>query len=184
MMNDQKDDKDLFRSLFSDIERVEHDRVPEYREKPRVKKPRPESRLENDPVGISPWPDIEHVPDQDTADYTYNAGGIQHNVLRRLRRGQLGIEASIDLHGLTRTQALQELHEFIHECMAQGMKNLQVVHGKGYKSVEGKPVLKPSVAAWLRQMPEVLAYAPCLSRDGGEGALYVLVKRGRGGDED
>ena len=184
MMNDQNDDKDLFRSLFGDIERVEHDRVPEYREKPRIKKPQPASPVDAGPVGISPWPDIEDQPDKDSSDNTYCAGGIQHNVLRKLRRGQLIPEAAIDLHGLTREQALQELHGFIHECIDRGIKNVQVVHGKGYQSEQGKPVLKPSVAVWLKQIPEVLAYAPCLPHDGGEGALYVLLKRGRQGDRD
>ena len=94
-----------------------------------------------------------------------------------MRRGQVSIGASIDLHGMTRQQALSELQDFIRECRSRSITTVHVVHGRGFQSSKGKPVLKPTVALWLQQMSEVLAYTPCLPRDGGDGAMYVLLKK-------
>lgn len=174
-MNNQNDDKDLFRSLYGDIERVEHDRAPEWRQKPRARVRRHESTKDPSTPAISPW----QTPDdaQQSIDNTYQAPGVQHKVMRKLRRGQLNVEAEIDLHGMNRIMALDELQAFINACRQQGISCIHVIHGKGSQSAGGKAVLKPSVASWLRQMPMVLAYSPCLPRDGGEGALYVLLKK-------
>jgi len=175
MSNDN--DEDLFRKLYGDIKRVQHDRVPEYRKHPRIKKPRKSDETNGRQSGISPWPDLHDMAISGREHYTYRADGLQNKVLQKLKRGQLSPEASIDLHGMTRTQALAELQRFIGDCRSRHIKVAHVVHGKGYQSSQGKPVLKPSVALWLKQMPEVLAYSPCLPSDGGEGALYVLLKR-------
>jgi DNA-nicking Smr family endonuclease len=175
-MNNQ-DDKNLFRDLYGDIERVQHDRVPEYRHKPN-------SRINRKPVSrtpaesaINPRPDIDHMPAGGHEHYTYRAEGIQNKVMQKLRRGQMFPGASVDLHGMTREQALSELQDFIGECRSRRITTVHVVHGKGFQSSKGKPVLKPTVALWLQQMPEVLAYTPCLPKDGGDGAMYVLLKK-------
>ena len=73
------------------------------------------------------------------------------------------------------------LLEFIHECQHQGMRCIQIIHGKGYRSQSGRAVLKPHVAYWLKRMDEVLAFCPAQPKDGGNGALYVLLKAQRGG---
>lgn len=175
MSNDSEED--LFRKMYGDIERVQHDLVPEYRKQPRIKKPRKQDASNDRRSGISPWPDLHDMAATGREHYIYRADGLQNKVLQRLKRGQLSPEACIDLHGMTRTQALTELQKFIGDCRSRHIKVAHVVHGKGHQSSQGKPVLKPSVALWLKQMPEVLAYTPCLPSDGGEGALYVLLKR-------
>ena len=80
------------------------------------------------------------------------------------------------LHGYCLTQ---ELQLFIDECQARGISSIHIVHGKGHQSDEGKAVLKPSVAIWLRQIPAVLAYCPAPANAGGDGAVYVLLKKRR-----
>ena len=176
-MGDQKDDKELFRSLYGDIERIEDDRAPQWRPKPRVSpRPNPESHAIDEPA-ISPWPDLNTgIQVGDDTD-TYQANGVQNKLMKKLRRGQLKSQASLDLHGMTRVAALQELQGFIKECQHRGINCIHIVHGKGHQSASGKAVLKPSVAVWLRQMPEVLAYCPALAFEGGKGALYVLLKK-------
>lgn len=176
-MNNQDDDKDLFRSLFGDIERVEHDRAPEWRKKPRARLRRDEATADLSAAAISPWQASVDDNAKQSIDSVYQAQGIQHKLMRKLRRGQLQVEASIDLHGMNRVMALDELQSFIAECQQQGITCIHIIHGKGTQSAGGKAVLKPSVASWLRQMPMVLAFSPSLPRDGGEGALYVLLKK-------
>lgn len=177
IMTNQKDDNDLFRSLYGDIQRVEHDKAPEWREKPRAK-PRHQTS-HHDPLepAISPWPELDAESSTGGDSGYYRANGVQDKVVRKLRRGQPGIQANIDLHGMTRTEALQELQAFIDECQSREINCIHIVHGKGHQSADGKAVLKPSVAIWLRQMPAVLAYCPAQRNDGGDGALYVLLKK-------
>jgi DNA-nicking Smr family endonuclease len=172
-----EDEENLFRSLYGDIERIRHDRVPEYRKKHRIKASRRPVATTQTAPDISAWPEISHLPAHGHESYTYQAGGIQNKVMQKLRRGQLTPEASIDLHGMKRQQALKTLQDFIHECRSRHITVIHVVHGKGFRSSGGKAVLKPSVAVWLKQIPGVLAYTPSIPRDGGEGALYVLLKR-------
>ena len=50
------------------------------------------------------------------------------------------------------------------------------MHGKGLRSGPAGPVLKNSVQHWLSQWDEVLAFVSAQPRDGGSGALYVLLK--------
>ena len=176
-MNDQNDDKDLFRSLYGDIERVTDNRVPEWRQKPRPKPHRQSGQPEHSKADISPWPELAHAETTETDSSIYRANGVQDKLIKKLRRGQLRPQADIDLHGMTRAVALQELQAFITTCQSRGINCIHIVHGKGLQSDGGKAVLKPSVAAWLRQIPTVLAYCPAQIQDGGDGALYVLLKR-------
>jgi len=176
-MSDPEDDKNLFRSLYGSIERVNDDRVPEWRPKPHVIKHRERRDPAADEPVINPWPDIAEEAQMNSTPDTYRANGVQDKLMRKLRRGQLQSQASLDLHGMTRVVALQELQGFLDECQQRGINSIHIVHGKGHQSADGKAVLKPSVAIWLQQMPEVLAYCPALINDGGEGALYVLLKK-------
>jgi DNA-nicking Smr family endonuclease len=176
-MSDPKDDKDLFRSLYGDIERIEDDRATRWHPKPRVSpRPKPQSHAIDEPA-ISPWPDLDNGTQAGVDTDTYQANGVQNKLVKKLRRGQLRSQASLDLHGMTRVVALQELQAFTNECQHRGINCIHIVHGKGHQSASGKAVLKPSVAVWLRQMPEVLAYCPALAFEGGKGALYVLLKK-------
>ena len=171
------DDKNLFRQLYGDIERVRHDRVQEYQQRPTIRRNKKPDGPATSRSDITPWPDIDHMPAGGHEHYTYRSDGIQNKVIQKLRRGQVSPGASIDLHGMNRKQALSELLDFIQECRSRRISMIHVVHGKGFQSNQGKPVLKPTVALWLQQIPEVLAYTPCLPKDGGDGALYVLLKK-------
>ena len=51
-----------------------------------------------------------------------------------------------------------------------------IIHGKGYRSGERQPVLKRKVNYWLRLRPDVLAFCSATPRDGGTGAVYVLLR--------
>ena len=103
--------------------------------------------------------------------------GLQHSVLRKLRRGQYALEAELDLHGCTVPQAREQLLRFINEARAFKKRCVRVIHGKGKRSDGKLPVLKGRVNVWLRQRDEVLAFCTATRRDGGAGALYVLLKR-------
>ena len=109
---------------------------------------------------------------------SYFQPGIQKQVFRKLKRGQYSIEAELDLHGLTRDEAQQQLNEFIFDVRERGMRCIRIIHGKGYGSSNQGPVIKPLVNQWLRKRSEILAFCSARPVDGGTGAVYVLVKSG------
>ncbi len=102
---------------------------------------------------------------------------ISERVFRKLRRGQYSVRAEIDLHGLTTAEALPELRDFIAHCVKHRLQCVRVVHGKGIGSGRRGPVLKNKVNVWLRQWDAVLAFCSTPPKDGGTGAVYVLLRR-------
>jgi DNA-nicking Smr family endonuclease len=102
--------------------------------------------------------------------------GVQRQSLRELRRGGSRIEAEIDLHGLTSSEARPLLVSFLERCRAKGARRVRVIHGKGLRSATGEGVLKGLVASWLAQRSEVLAFHEAKPADGGSGAVVVLLR--------
>lgn len=102
---------------------------------------------------------------------------LDRQTLRALTRGRMQCQAHADLHGLTGPQALRVLEDFIAEAVRDGLKCVRVVHGKGKRSGPAGPVLQAVVHRWLASSEDVLAFAPAAVRDGGSGAVYVLLKR-------
>lgn len=107
----------------------------------------------------------------------YCRPGLQHNVMRKLRRGHYAVEAELDLHGLRVAEARQALTAFLQSALAQQLKTVRIIHGKGNGSFNKQPVLKGKVNHWLRQRIEVLAFCSARPADGGTGAIYVLLRR-------
>ena len=110
--------------------------------------------------------------------------GVQHKEMRRLKQGKFHVDDDrrIDLHGLTRDEAHQALNEFIDRCIIKGIRRACVICGKGLHSRAGKSVLGSAVRNWLEQYHKVLAYCTAQLKDGGGGALYILLKTGRARD--
>lgn len=99
------------------------------------------------------------------------------NRLRQVRRGGIRIDLQLDLHGLTRDEAIENLERFVKGAYNRGQKGVLVITGKGNNS-PGEPVLKLAVGAWLREagkaMVSEFVAAP---RDmGGSGAFVVFLK--------
>ena len=102
---------------------------------------------------------------------------IGQRTLRRLARGSYSVQAEIDLHGMTATEAESALQAFISSCLQNDYRCVRVVHGKGRGSGHGGPVLKVKVNRWLRRWRDVLAFVSTRQVDGGTGAVYVLLRR-------
>lgn len=100
---------------------------------------------------------------------------IGPDVLVKLRRGHWAIQAQLDLHGLRRDEARDQLADFIRLTHQRGERCLRVVHGKGHGSPGKEPVLKGKVQRWLAQRREVIAFAQATGPQGGAGALIVLL---------
>jgi DNA-nicking Smr family endonuclease len=108
---------------------------------------------------------------------------IERRMLTALKRGTRPIEGVIDLHGMRQDEAHQALHAFVMRSQARGAKLVLVVTGKGGSGADdGRGVLRRNVPHWLR-MAElrhcVLGFEEASRQHGGEGALYVRLRRGR-----
>jgi len=120
----------------------------------------------------------DHIPLEIEAGdaWSFMRPGVSQQTLRRLRRGYWGIQARLDLHGLTREQARLELVAFLNSSAQRGLRCVQVIHGKGLSSKDREPVLKTRVGSWLAQRDDVLAFCQARPEEGGSGAVLVLLK--------
>jgi DNA-nicking Smr family endonuclease len=107
---------------------------------------------------------------------SYSTQSMPKTRLRELKHGQIPREARLDLHGLKPDSARDALCRFIDQHRQIGHRCLLIIHGKGSRFGE-EPVLKNLVNHWLRQLPQVLAFHSAEARDGGNGAVYVLLKK-------
>jgi DNA-nicking Smr family endonuclease len=109
--------------------------------------------------------------------------GFDRRLMGRLKRGQFPVQDYIDLHGLTKQEAEARIHAFLRESYGLGLRCVLVVHGRGLNSEDNIPVLKERLPVWLSRGPIrkiVLAFSTAMPYDGGTGAIYILLKRGRG----
>lgn len=168
------DEASLFQEAMQGVNPIKHGN--KVRTKPARKKIKIRSHDErpdiNDVFSDAP---VDECPDQ----LLYSRDGITPDTLKKLRKGKFQIDSSIDLHGMTVDAARDYLLEFLAECEADGSRNIIIVHGKGYSSPGKKPVIKPMVNRWLRAAPTVLAFCSAQPKDGGTGAVYVLLKRNK-----
>jgi DNA-nicking Smr family endonuclease len=114
---------------------------------------------------------------------------------RRIARGAIEIEARIDLHGLREHDAHTRLVAFLRRAQAAGKRTVLVITGKGrgtddplapfdLEATGGRRgVLKRNVPRWLTAAdvaPIVVTYTTAHARHGGDGALYVHLRKVRG----
>jgi len=116
----------------------------------------------------------------DAADpLTFQRPGLSQQAIRRLRRGHWVVKDELDLHGLNREQAREQLVAFLHECQRRDSRCVRIIHGKGLSSKNNEPVLKQLVKSWLMQREDVLAFVQARPAEGGSGAVIVMLKRGK-----
>ncbi|MBL4906637.1 MAG: Smr/MutS family protein, partial [Sneathiella sp.] len=121
-----------------------------------------------------------------------NVPGLDRNTSEKLRRERLQIEGRVDLHGHTRKEAHSRLRSFLGSAHRQGKRCVLVITGKGssvrqtedapFMSGSGRGILREEVPKWLAQSDLrrlVLDYRTAQAKHGGEGALYILLKRAR-----
>ena len=97
----------------------------------------------------------------------------------RVARGRTGIDARLDLHGMTLERARTRLAGFLREAQARGYALVLVITGKG---ASGHGALKHEVPQWLALSEFrtlVIGFEEAAQHHGGSGALYVRIRRAR-----
>lgn len=176
--NVSEEDKELFREMMQSVKPLDKrtplssQPIPKTIQRPRSKEPIKQSYTRFD---LS-----NYYTDTVSAEtiLSHYKQSIPHRRVIQLKNGQIPYEARLDLHGLRPDAAQESLCHFIEQHRQLGHRCLLVIHGKGGKHGES-PILKNHVNHWLQQLPHVLAFHSAIPKDGGSGALYVLLKRER-----
>jgi DNA-nicking Smr family endonuclease len=169
------EESDLFRRTIGDVrplKRRARKSAPPIARKP---EPAPEPKPPALPIGPPPAPRALRTKPPKPGQFA----DLDKRTAERLRRGELAIDARLDLHGLTQTEAHRRLAGFVGRAAAAGTRMLLVITGKGER---GTGVLRDGVPRWLAEpalRPLVLAIAQAQPRHGGGGALYVLLRKKR-----
>ena len=170
---ENKQDSQIFLEAIGKVTPIKSDKrsiAPSLKPKPY---PRKNTPLIADKLTLAQTDSLNALYAEDTLSYT--ASGLQKSVLKKMRRGHYGLDAELDLHGLTSVAAKRELIRFLHYCELDGCRCVRIIHGKGYRSENNLPVLKNDVNSWLRQHQEVQAFCSASQKEGGAGAVLVLL---------
>ncbi len=172
----ERHEHNMFNEAMSDVVPLKHDKVHHDSNKPTAK--RRKVVEQDDFEVIDPLSDnleVEEVAPEDILSFCRT--GIQKRVFKKLRSGAYRISDELDLHGATVKQAKQILVYYLQEAVQFENCCIRIIHGKGHRSGNNKPVLKTHVNHWLSEHERVLAYHSAKPKDGGAGAVYVLLKR-------
>lgn len=179
MRDDFSDDFAEFRQQMADVKQIDNDDViPVQKAKPtaaqEARRQAAERQLEDD-INYLSMEFVDLVEPEELVEYRRD--GVQHGVFKRLKRGDYGIEASLDLHHHSLRQAREALFDFIQLCHRRGVRSAIVVHGMGRHSKPHPALLKSYVVKWLKQLEPVMAFNSAQRQHGGAGSVYVMLRK-------
>ena len=145
------------------------------------------------PAKLSPSAPAPKPPPPQPKPKPETREGFDHKTAKKLARGQLEIEARLDLHGHRQTDAHIALKSFLVSAQARGLRYVKVITGKGGATVlderpfdlygnEERGILRRMVPQWLAD-PEfrdlVVRWSAAGRAHGGDGALYIHIRQKR-----
>ena len=110
-------------------------------------------------------------------------GQIDRRTVRRIARGSIGLDARLDLHGLTQAKAHARLTEFVSGAQQDNLRTVLIITGKGVGDGTERGILKRALPQWLSATPlrnMVSGFDIARREHGGSGAFYVRIRRSRG----
>lgn len=174
-------DAELLAKELADVRRLEHEaRVLRQAEKPDAAQLRIRREAATDAAVSQASLDgsLETIsPIAAEARVEFHRDGMQLRQWQNLKQGRIPWQQAVDLHGVTRSEALRAVDQLIRQAQEDQENCLRIVHGKGHGS-DGITI-KAELNHWLRRNEQVLAFCSALPADGGAGALYVLLRRKR-----
>ena len=137
---------------------------------PRTKKPEIEKTL---PKYTAPKKPTSNLKVSEVKDISFKQA-------KRMDRGQLQVDRTLDLHGMNVAQAHLLFEKCVKECYYSNKRNLLIITGKGLKSPNREGKIRQEFKEWIntesiRSM--ILRVSQSTQKDGGSGAYYVLLKR-------
>jgi DNA-nicking Smr family endonuclease len=103
-----------------------------------------------------------------------------HLEISRRERGDIVIDAKLDLHGFTEAQAFDKLIAFVQGSFLSGHRMLLIITGKG--TIDRPSILKSRVHAWINNesiAPLIIKASYAAKKHGGEGAFYLYLRKAK-----
>lgn len=175
------DDKVLFMQAMAGVKPIADNNTISDVAKPKVAKPdattlskRAAAQGEDAELLDSGLSDMQALlnPVSGDAYLMYKKTTLQNKVFNQLKQGKLRWYDAVDIHGCTIDEARVAMTKLIAQAKSNNETVVKIVHGKGVDAV-----LKTCVNGWLRQLPEVLGFCSAPPKDGGNGAVLVLLKK-------
>lgn len=170
-------DVDLFAAAMSDVKPLRGRRRPA--QPATAVTPRPKVEGPSKPPGRPRTAlGTAQVPELALDDQMFD-----RDISRSLARGKLVPQDSLDLHGMTLAVAERAVADFLDHAVAQGVRVVLIVTGKGLRLNNGRMVggrIRAEFIGWLNRADNrqrVRAVRPAHPRHGGSGAFYVLLRR-------
>lgn len=177
------DDDALWQKVTSDVRAYDRAAKLTSPVEPAVAKPEKKKKPKKQPlaapnrlVGLA---HATHEPPKPVDVAAGEHAGLDRASRRRLVQGDMDIAARLDLHGMTAAQAESRLRRFIDSAVLAQHRCVLIITGKGR---DGQGVLRKLVPEWLKTPPlsaRILAMARATRADGGDGAMYVMLRRNR-----
>lgn len=176
----QNDDLALFNKEMHGVKAIDNSNIAKIEPNNARKKPDAKT-LAKRAAAVGPT-ETEHAELSDTyamlnpvasqATLSYRIATLQHKVFEDLKAGNIRWYEAVDLHGCTVEEARTAVLEIIQIAKNENQNVIKIVHGKGPEAI-----LKTYVNSWLRQHRDVLAFVSAPEKQGGTGAVLVLLKR-------
>ncbi|TCH65722.1 Smr/MutS family protein [Acinetobacter sp. ANC 4862] len=176
---EQEDDFDLFQKSMqgvkkmdtSNIAKIEKDKKKKMDAQTLAKRASATGPMQIDNAELSDTQAMLN-PVASQATLSYRIATLQHKVFEDLKAGNLRWFEAVDLHGCTVEDARAAVLQIIQMATDENQNVIKIVHGKGPEAI-----LKTYVNGWLRQHRDVLAFVSAPEKQGGTGAVLVLLKR-------
>ncbi len=174
------DDLDLFLRAVSDVRPIRSEVSPAPKNEGAAAPPQPRARRfeeEDSALFLQALEGMETLFTEEADDDSEPLRLISVSRMKLLKQGEIRIRLELDLHGLTRDEALESLGQFITGAWRRAMKAVLVITGKGNNS-PGEPVLQAAVAGWLQDKGKkmVVEFLPAPRQMGGSGAFVVFLR--------
>lgn len=169
------EDKDLFRKAIGSVRKIK---------KPadRVQHPRPKLKLkirqalrEDANFQDLMSDDTSWINTDPTSEMRFIRDGVPRKLLSALIQGKFAPDDVIDLHGLTASEARDELQNFLYHALKQNLFCVKIIHGQGNSS-KGDPVIRGLIERWLKLQIDILAFANPPQKRGGRGVTLCVLR--------
>ncbi len=172
-MTNSNDDFNLWVNLIKDVKKIKNTKKITQEQKPL---PKINSYKQNTSLPLNHNYNTKNLKDLQLN----NNAGIDHSSIKKIERGEYPIDGTLDLHGMNQEQALSSLTKFIESSYQMRKRLLLVIVGKGKQSENRKGLLRELVPSWINYptlRPMIINIKTASQKHGGEGAIYILLKR-------
>lgn len=166
-------DNEKFKDLIGGVKPLKPSGKITFRKKP----PKAKVRTKNIEDDSATFEFSDHITQTISGDdqLFYALPDLPAKTIADLKKGKFTYTDQLDLHTNIVDEARENLSRFLQFAIDNNHRCVLVIHGRGKHDIV-PPILKNHVNHWLRQFPHVLAFCSALPKDGGVGAVYVLLR--------